>query len=363
MTANVRVMTPKVLRSHRLWCVLFLIVFTLVGCTPTSSGTGAVDGTMSPDSLSQFQIAERLEADQKILEAIEAYLIVPTAAANEFAQSRVRIESLISELLAQPASTGTESEDSVLKLAVNLVYEMQAVELSAIEEALTKRQQVYVDDVLRQVEELRVNGSLAEAQEILTSAEWLTFRGNLDYWNSKAQAALKQLRSARESIQAAIEKEKKARNRQLLSKLYKKRDSFEGISWYYDRATYSRYATNRFQLYMGVRDSGYKWLYLRLQYYGDDWIFWDTATIKADGAKFVISADYFEVERDNSGGAVWEWYDFSPGTYELEMISAVIRSKKAVIRFEGDTYYADRVVTAAQQQAFKNVLAAYDGIQ
>ncbi len=345
------------------WLILLLVVISVMGCSATSSGTGVGDGQKSPDSLSQFQIAEGLETDEKTIEAIDAYLLVPAASPDEFAQSRVRIESLISDLLAQPATMNAEFENEVLKLAVTLVYELQAVELSAIEDALTKRQQVYVEDVLRQVKELRTNKRMIEAQELLTSSQWLAFRSDAGFWSLSAQGSLTELRSVSEGIRAALEKESKARNRRLLSKLYKNRDSFEGISWYYDRATYSRYAGNRFQLYMGLRDSGEKWLRLRLQYYGDDWIFWDTATIKADGVQFVINADYFEVERDNSGGAVWEWYDISPGTYELEMISAVVQSKKTVIRFEGDTYRADRVISSAQKQAFRNVLAAYNGIQ
>ncbi|WP_161627154.1 hypothetical protein [Paenibacillus alvei] len=45
------------------------------------------------------------------------------------------------------------------------------------------------------------------------------------------------------------------------------------------------------------------------------------------------------------------------------MIRAIIKSKKTIIRHEGDTYYDDRTITKKEKAALQNVLDAYDALQ
>lgn len=167
----------------------------------------------------------------------------------------------------------------------------------------------------------------------------------------------KSLRELSDTIDSLIERQERA----ALSAMYKKTDTFEGVDWYYDRATYSTYAGNKFFLYIGKQDSGQPWLRLQMMYAGSDWIFWETLTVSVDGEKFSFNPGYSEVERDNYT-TVWEWYDTLPDSGDIAMIEKIITSKNTTLRFEGETYRADRVLSSAQKRAFKNVLVAYKAL-
>jgi tetratricopeptide (TPR) repeat protein len=167
----------------------------------------------------------------------------------------------------------------------------------------------------------------------------------------------KSLREISETIDSLIERQERA----ALSAMYKKTDTFEGVDWYYDRATYSTYAGNKFFLYIGKQDSGQPWLRLQMMYSGSDWIFWETLTVSVDGEKFSFNPGYYEVERNNDS-RVWEWYDVSPDSGDISMIEKIITSQNTTLRFEGETYRSDMVLSSAQKRAFKNVLVAYKAL-
>lgn len=139
-------------------------------------------------------------------------------------------------------------------------------------------------------------------------------------------------------------------------------DSFEGISWYNDRATVTSYASNRFKLYIGKRETEPPFLIFEVMYFGDDWVFFDEIKANVDGDIFTLNFDYFDVARDNSGGNVWEWIAKSPGIYELDMINAIIASENTTIRFIGDQSTSDRTLSAATKRGLKNVLLAYEAL-
>jgi hypothetical protein len=83
--------------------------------------------------------------------------------------------------------------------------------------------------------------------------------------------------------------------------------------------------------------------------------------VSVDGEKFSFNPGYYEVERDNYT-TVWEWYDTLPDSSDIAMIEKIITSKNTTLRFEGETYRADRVLSSAQKRAFKNVLVAYKAL-
>lgn len=81
--------------------------------------------------------------------------------------------------------------------------------------------------------------------------------------------------------------------------------------------------------------------------------------IKADDQRFDIDPDYSDVERDNGSGAIWEWYDYAAERSDVKLVQAVIASKKTILRYNGQQYYSDREITAAEKQALQNVLDAF----
>jgi len=146
-----------------------------------------------------------------------------------------------------------------------------------------------------------------------------------------------------------------------LAALRVKKDSVTNKKWYYARTTTQYIDTNSLHLYMGQEQGSEPYLRFRIQYAGDDWLFINKFTINADGQVFVIEPDYGDMERDNDSD-VWEWYDISPSDGNLSMVKAIMNSKKAVIRCEGDQYYKDRTITSTEKKALKSVLAGYNAL-
>jgi tetratricopeptide (TPR) repeat protein len=157
-----------------------------------------------------------------------------------------------------------------------------------------------------------------------------------------------------------IEKEAfsiKLRFSQALSKMRKKYDDVQEITWYYDKTSprYTNY--NNVAIYIGIKKDSSPWLRFRIQYTADDWLFINKYIFKIDDSTYEYTPEN-AVERDNST-TVWEWSDESVESNIYKIITAVIQSKNCKIRCEGDQYYKDRIITKAEKQALQNVLDAY----
>jgi hypothetical protein len=160
--------------------------------------------------------------------------------------------------------------------------------------------------------------------------------------------------------QKIVEREaaEKTRIASATSKMRKETDDVRGVTFYEDKSTTQYNNANSFHLYIGQKDAQ-EWLRLRIQYAGDDWLFIENYVIKADGQTFDFSPDYSEVERDNGSGGVWEWYDREVTQSDVKMIQAIIASKSTTLRYNGQQYYSDRPITAAEKKALQNVLDAF----
>lgn len=210
-------------------------------------------------------------------------------------------------------------------------------------------------------EELSAQINLAIREKRLTDAERLIDSGMRALPKDKAFADLAgeidDLLREQRVLQAAVLKRERAA---ALSAMFIVPDTFEGVDWYYDRATYSRFAGDKFMLYIGKQGSSKPWLRLQMMYYGSDWVFWDTLTVSVDGEKFYFNPGYIDVKRNNDS-RVWEWYDIVPDASDLKMIRKIIDSNNTTLRFQGE-FYADRVLSTAQKRALKNVLLAFDAL-
>jgi hypothetical protein len=102
-------------------------------------------------------------------------------------------------------------------------------------------------------------------------------------------------------------------------------------------------------------------LRLHIQYVADDWLFVRRFSIKAGDRTFQLDASTLgSVERDNSGGKVWEWYDRAVDADMNEMLAAVVASNRAILRFEGDKYQKDLELSEGDRDRIKTVLAVHE---
>lgn len=163
------------------------------------------------------------------------------------------------------------------------------------------------------------------------------------------------------------EEDRKRKEKQRLanatSKMRKKYDDIEGITWYRDKTSPRHSNYNGFYAYFGKKNTGSPWLRLVIQYAADDWLFIESYIIKVDGKTYNITEDeYGEIETDNGSGGIWEWLDRNVESDEFEIIKSVANGKDVKIRFNGKQYYKDKTITSKQKLALRNVLDAYEAL-
>jgi len=166
---------------------------------------------------------------------------------------------------------------------------------------------------------------------------------------------------------AALEAEiaaKKAAGEAALKNLKTTYDKVNKLTWY-EHKNQPRYADTCCYIYpyIGRYDSGYTWLGVRLDYTDAQtdggWIFYDTVIFSVDGENTTKTFNRSEIVRDNDT-EVWEIADFVPTASEIELLKDIANSTETIIRFQGDEYHYDHVVTNKEKAAIVDVLAAYE---
>ena len=159
-------------------------------------------------------------------------------------------------------------------------------------------------------------------------------------------------------VTAAIERsERNAEQRKAaaVAAMRKDVDKLENTTWYYDKSSPTSANTNAFYLYFAEKGDQ-RWLRWITRYYADTWLFVHSFTVYADGQSWEYNR--VKIERDNNADT-WEWHDTTPTARDIEMIRAVIKSKEATVRFQGNQYHDDRTISATQKKALQRVLDAY----
>lgn len=244
------------------------------------------------------------------------------------------------------------------------------VELAGWRWVISVRQQASNHDAPKVVEQPQQD----EAKTLLQTANDLHAMGNYKAAEDTLVTLLgrhpnapeaEQAKQLLDTVRAAIEEQEAARKKrveELTKKMRVKYDEVTEITWYFDRTTPAYDNTNNVCLYIGKEEYSDPWLRLRIRYAGEDWLFIERYTFKVDNIAHTIEVGYFEVERDNRAGQVWEWYDCPVTANELRLVRAIILSEKTILRYEGDTYHKDRVITSAEKKALENVLNLYEAM-
>lgn len=146
-----------------------------------------------------------------------------------------------------------------------------------------------------------------------------------------------------------------------LSKMRVVKDDVKNLKFYYDKTSPKYVNANGFALYAGQESDSDPYLFMKIQYFGSDWLFIKSFFFNIDGETYEITPDYGVIETDNDTD-VWEWYNEPATSENIEMIQKIIKSKKTVLRLEGSKYYKDVPITQTQKSAFKNVLTIYQGL-
>lgn len=164
------------------------------------------------------------------------------------------------------------------------------------------------------------------------------------------------------TLSEAPQKLKAKKRQNATAKLKSETDKVEGTTWYKAKVNPDYANVRSYALpYIGT-SSGFTWLRLKYLYTGDSWIFFKSITISVDGKRYEAEFSYWDVERDNNTD-VWEWVDVSATDADIEMLKAIANSKETIVRFRGDQYHYDLVVSQSDKNGIKDVLAAYEAMK
>lgn len=147
--------------------------------------------------------------------------------------------------------------------------------------------------------------------------------------------------------------------------LRRERDDVEGITFYYDRDVPMNSVANYFGLYLGVPDKGQPYLRWKFMYTGDDWLFIEAMKFNIDGTMVgPVRFPFGAIERDNSGGQVWEWRDEPVSSAdEITPLLKIATSKTTLLRLEGRQYRKDREISSREKAAMLKIIDVYEGVK
>jgi hypothetical protein len=332
------------LRRVTLPLVALLVALLLAGCAAAQQELAAAQGelTQARDQLAAAQA--EVAAQQTAVPQLRGQLATVEAQAQA---RQAENESLNEKLTAAQAQIAAHE---------TAVAGAQA-QLSAAQEELAATAKE-LEEVKNAPDRLLAQAEAALPKNDLKAAQRIAAQLAEQHPGSPQAARAAEIVTLIEKAAAEQAAAEQARIAAATSKMRTEKDEVRGITFYYDKSTTPYRDVNSFHLYIGKDKSGI-WMLKSIQYQGDDWLFIENYVVKADDERYDIAADYFDVERDNSGGAVWEWYDARVTRTDLRMIRAIIASQNTTLRYNGQQYYWDRQITAAEKKALQNVLDAF----
>ena len=146
-----------------------------------------------------------------------------------------------------------------------------------------------------------------------------------------------------------------------MSHMHIKTDTVKNTKYYQDVTSPQYVNQNGFSIYAGGTAGSTPNLFLEIQYEGSDWLFIKSYFFNVDGFTYELTPDYGVIKTDNDTN-VWEWYNESITTDQLDLIQKIINSKSAVMRLNGTQYYKDVKITAMQKAALQHVLTVFQGL-
>ena len=163
-----------------------------------------------------------------------------------------------------------------------------------------------------------------------------------------------------------LEPLKEEKVNQLLSTMYYEEDRVQNMKFYTPNVV-KHYSDGSWAAdircfvipYIGMDDTSC-WLRLIYNYTGDDWVFFKNVTFAVDNERYYESFNYFDIVHDNGGGDVWEYIDVEVSDSDVELLKKIANSTETIVRFEGDDYSHDFVVSADDKQAIKDVITVYE---
>lgn len=138
-------------------------------------------------------------------------------------------------------------------------------------------------------------------------------------------------------------------------------DQYAGSTFYTSKAADKIIGESRVYPYVGT-DGDKVWFRLLAILISDDSLYFDRATVLADGKKFSLKFNPLDATHDYlSGGNYWDSADIPlESKAELNMLQMLARAKTVNIRFYTRTSSYDHELSEVERVAFAEALAVYE---
>lgn len=141
-----------------------------------------------------------------------------------------------------------------------------------------------------------------------------------------------------------------------------KKDEFDpnGVVWYKPKSSPIYINANGIYLYFQKQGNVAENLRFQLQYFADDWLFFNHVQFLVDSQAYTFYPT--RVETDHGDGYIWEWFDSPVLSSDWPLIKALANAKTAKMKLVGRQYHKVKTVTPAQITAMKQTLELFEAM-
>lgn len=163
------------------------------------------------------------------------------------------------------------------------------------------------------------------------------------------------------SIQNEMKQAKENKKAELLSKLDSKYDDMYDTTYISPKGIDKISRKIHLAPYLAI-DGSIKTLYIDLGFQEDDWIFFNEITFNVDGDLTTVKIKKSDVQKDTIwGDGIYEYIPLSQSKYAniFKLTEKIINGNEIKIRFSGDQYYTDYVITDKEKQGLRDIYELY----
>ncbi len=148
-----------------------------------------------------------------------------------------------------------------------------------------------------------------------------------------------------------------------LEKLFSmKKDEFSNnnVVWYEPKSAPKYVNRNGIYCYFQTENGRARNLRFKVQYYADDWLFFDRIQFSIDDKAYEYIPS--KVDTDHGNGKIWEWCDEQLTIGDKEFIYALSQARSAKMKLIGRQYYDIKKVSLDQILNIKRTLELYNAL-
>ena len=158
-----------------------------------------------------------------------------------------------------------------------------------------------------------------------------------------------------------MKKAKKEKKAKLLKKLDSKHDDMYNATYISPKGIDKISRKIHLAPYLSVEGS-LKTLYIDLGFQEDDWVFFNAIIFNIDGELTTVEVKKSDVQKDTIwGDGIYEYIPLSQSKYAniFKLVEKIVNGNKVKVRFTGDQYYTDYVITKNEKQGLKDIYELY----